>query len=67
MNDQAMAAIFKIMKLDYSLMTQDEVDRKSVYLMGLNEPKKQKPEKSEPKTLATLNSSIGFLDDNPSI
>jgi len=35
LNDQAMASIFKIMKLDYALAAQDEVDRHSLNLMGL--------------------------------
>ena len=30
-----MAAIFKVMKLDYALDSQDEIDRQSLYLMGL--------------------------------
>ena len=35
LNDQAMASIFKVMKLDYALDNQDEVDRQNLYLMGL--------------------------------
>jgi len=30
-----MASIFKVMKLDYALDNQDEVDRQNLYLMGL--------------------------------
>lgn len=60
MNDSAMAAIFKIMKLDYSLMTQDEVDRKSVYLMGLQEPKKsQQQSVSQATAASSIHSEIG--------
>ena len=35
LNDQAMASIFKVMKLDFALDAQDEVDRRSLNLMGL--------------------------------
>lgn len=35
MNDQAMASIFKVMKLDHALDAQDEVDRQSLNLMGM--------------------------------
>jgi len=35
LNDQAMASIFKVMKLDYALDAQDEIDKQSLYLMGL--------------------------------
>jgi hypothetical protein len=47
LNDQAMAAIFKIMKLDHSLLTQDEDDRHSVYLMG-KMPDSSQPVKTGP-------------------
>jgi len=30
-----MASIFKIMKLDFALCSQDEIDRQSMNLMGL--------------------------------
>jgi hypothetical protein len=43
LNDQAMAAIFKIMKLDHSLLAQDEVDKNSVFLMGANARTDSKP------------------------
>ena len=35
LNDQAMASIFKIMRLDHALDEQDETDKQSLYLMGL--------------------------------
>ena len=35
LNDQAMASVFKIMKLDHAMSTQDEIDRNKIYLMGL--------------------------------
>ena len=35
MNDKAMSAIFKIMKLSSALDLQDEIDRDKLYLMGL--------------------------------
>ena len=35
LNDQAMASVFKIMKLDHAMGTQDESDRQKIYLMGL--------------------------------
>ena len=35
LNDQAMASVFKIMKLDHAMDTQDEADREKIYLMGL--------------------------------
>lgn len=35
LNDQAMASVFKIMKLDHAMGTQDEKDRQKIYLMGL--------------------------------
>lgn len=35
LNDHAMASIFKVMKLDYALDAQDEIDRESLQLMGL--------------------------------
>ena len=35
LNDQAMASIFKIMRLDHALSEQEEIDKKSLYLMGL--------------------------------
>ena len=34
-NDQAMASVFKILKLDYALDAQDETDKEGLYLMGL--------------------------------
>jgi len=30
-----MASVFKIMKLDHAMSTQDEIDRNKIYLMGL--------------------------------
>ena len=30
-----MASIFKVMKLDYALSSQDEIDRQSLNLMGM--------------------------------
>lgn len=42
LNDKAMASIFKIMKLDYSLAAQDEIDRYSLNLMGLTNIGQQK-------------------------
>ena len=35
LNDQAMASVFKMMKLDHAMDTQDEIDRQRIYLMGL--------------------------------
>ena len=35
LNDQALASIFKVMKLDHALDSQDEIDRQSLNLMGL--------------------------------
>jgi hypothetical protein len=34
LNDQAMAALFKIMKLDHALLSQDEIDKDAVFLMA---------------------------------
>ena len=35
LNDNAMASIFKVMKLDFALDSQDEKDRQSLNLLGL--------------------------------
>lgn len=35
LNDQAMASIFKVMKLDFALDEQDENDKQNLFLMGL--------------------------------
>ena len=42
MNDQAMASIFKVMKLDHALSAQDEIDRLSLSLLGLTNSEKGK-------------------------
>lgn len=34
-NDKAMATMFKIVRLDYALDAQDELDKRGLYLMGL--------------------------------
>lgn len=34
LNDQALASVFKILRLNYALEEQDEMDRQSIILMG---------------------------------
>ena len=77
LNDQAMAAIFKIMKLDFSLTSQDERDRVSIYLMGLTGKTAQPLQRGQGALFDSTQPSIrvstpnkspnAFLDTNNSI
>lgn len=49
-----MAAIFKIMKLDHSLLAQDEADKQSVHLMGVG----SKEESAKASTSVPIETSL---------
>jgi len=64
MNDLAMATMFKVMKIDYSLEEQDERDRKETFLMGADYDHAPINQSTTKASVHLGENSINFADES---